>query len=59
MNTTEGKIATHKSVLLPDATVSSLINQALGYWNIHLIDRCFYPPPPPGGYSHQSSAPLL
>ena len=44
MNTTDGKIATHKSVLLLDTTVSSLINQALGWWNIHLIDCCFYPP---------------
>ena len=30
VNTTDGKIATHKSVLLPEAIVSSLINQALG-----------------------------
>ena len=44
VNTIDGKIATHKSVLLPDATVSSLINQASGWWNIHLIDHCFYPP---------------
>ena len=56
VNTTNGKITTHKSVLLPDAIVSSLINQALGWWNIHLIDRCFYTPQ---GCSHQSSAPLL
>ena len=43
VNTTDGKIATHKSILFPDATISSLINQASGWWNIYLIDHCFYP----------------
>lgn len=29
--------------LHPGATVSKLINQTSGWWNVQLIDRCFHP----------------
>ena len=40
----EGRINSPALYLSPESTVDSLINVALGWWNINLIDLCFYPP---------------
>ena len=42
--TESGKISSHQSDLDLNATVSTLINLAPGWWNTYLIDRHFYPP---------------
>ena len=39
----EGRINSPVSHLALDSTVDSLINSATGWWNINLIDLCFYP----------------
>ena len=39
----EGRINSSVSHLALDSTVDSLINSAMGWWNINLIDLCFYP----------------
>ncbi|XP_075641969.1 uncharacterized protein LOC142613491 [Castanea sativa] len=40
----EGRISSPALHLAPDSTVDSLINSTTGWWNINLIDFCFYPP---------------
>ena len=40
----EGRISSPASHLAPNSIVDSLINAAMGWWNISLIDLCFYPP---------------
>ena len=40
----DGHINSPALFLSPESTVDSLINVALGWWNINLIDLCFYPP---------------
>ena len=42
-NSNEGKILFHKGVLAPDATTDMLIDPNLGWWNLSVIDQCFYP----------------
>lgn len=39
-----GKILSPPGVLAPEATVDTLINPQTGWWNVQLIDLCFYPP---------------
>ena len=40
----DGRINSPALYLSPESTGDSLINVALGWWNINLIDLCFYPP---------------
>ena len=40
----DGVLASHSGELNLEATVSQLINQSSGWWNIQLIDHCFHPP---------------
>ena len=39
----DGVISSSSGELYPEATVSKLINQSLGWWNNQLIDYCFHP----------------
>ena len=39
----DGRINSPTLYLSPESTVDSLINVALSWWNINLIDLCFYP----------------
>ena len=43
-NSNEGRILFHRGVLAPDATVDTLIDPHSGWWNVNLIDQCFFPP---------------
>jgi len=40
----EGVLVSSSGELHPEATVSKLINQVSGWWNVQLIDCCFHPP---------------
>ncbi|KAK9984155.1 hypothetical protein SO802_033680 [Lithocarpus litseifolius] len=40
----DGILSSSSGELHPEATVSELINQTSGWWNVQLIDRCFHPP---------------
>ena len=43
-NSNASKILFHKNVLAPSATANGLIDPNSGWWNLGLIDQCFYPP---------------
>ena len=43
-NSNAGRIIFHKRILAQTATADGLINPNLGWWNLGLIDQCFYPP---------------
>ena len=43
-NSDEGRIIFHRGLLASDATVDVLINPQSGWWNMSLIDQCFYLP---------------
>ena len=43
-NSNEGRILFHRGVLASDATADVLIDPNSGWWNLSLIDQCFYPP---------------
>ena len=43
-NSNDGRILFHRGVLAPDATVDTLIDPHSGWWNVNLIDQCFFPP---------------
>ncbi|XP_030963604.1 uncharacterized protein LOC115984727 [Quercus lobata] len=43
-NLNDGRILFHRDVLAPDATVDMLIDPHSGWWNLNLIDQCFFPP---------------
>ena len=43
-NSNEGRILFHRGVLAPDATVDTLIDSHSRWWNLNLIDQCFFPP---------------
>ena len=38
-----GKVSSPPSFLSSEATVDALIDPHTGWWNVHLIDLCFYP----------------
>ena len=42
-NSNAGKILFHKNVLAPSTTADGLIDPNSGWWNLGLIDQCFYP----------------
>lgn len=44
LNMEGGKVLSNPCVLALDAIVDMLINHQTGWWNVHLIDLCFYPP---------------
>ena len=44
LGTVRGKASSPPSFLSSKATVDALINPHTGWWNVHLIDLCFYPP---------------
>ena len=43
-NSNVGRILFHKGVLALTATIDGLIDPNSGWWNLGLIDQCFYPP---------------
>ena len=43
-NSNEGRILFHRGVLASDAIADVLIDPNSGWWNLSLIDQCFYPP---------------
>lgn len=44
LGTAGGKVSSPPSFLSSEATVDALIDPHMGWWNVHLIDLCFYPP---------------
>ena len=42
-NSNAGRIIFHKGILAQTATADGLIDPNLGWWNLGLIDQCFYP----------------
>ena len=42
-NSNAGRILFHRGILSPIATGDGLINPNSGWWNLGLIDQCFYP----------------
>ena len=44
LNMEGGKVLLNPCVLALDAIVDMLINHQTGWWNVHLIDLCFYSP---------------
>ena len=43
-NSNAGRILFHRGGLTPNTTADGLINPNSGWWNLGLIDQCFYPP---------------
>ena len=44
LGTTGGNVSSPPFFLSSEATVDALIDPHTGWWNVHLIDLCFYPP---------------
>ena len=42
-NTNAGRILFHRGILSSTATIDGLIDPNSGWWNLGLIDQCFYP----------------
>ena len=53
-NSNAGRIIFHKGILAQTAKTNGLIDSNSGWWNLGLIDQCFYPPPPPRCSVHHS-----
>ena len=43
-NSNAGRIIFHKGILAQTAKTNGLIDSNSGWWNLGLIDQCFYPP---------------